>query len=93
MHNQILPAKIFGFLGNIAESGLTEISHYVSVMDIQQFHQTNLSEIQEELSQLIIKTQTLMDNPIPMKQNNLNLKTNLNNDVLQQYREAQQKSL
>ena len=45
MHNQILPAKIFGLLGNIAESGLTEISHYVSVMDIQQFHQTNLSEI------------------------------------------------
>ena len=93
MHNQILPAKIFGFLGNIAESGMTEISHYVSVMDIQQFHQTNLSEIQEELSQLIIKTQTLMDNPIPLKQNNLNLKTNLNNEALQEYREAQQKSL
>lgn len=34
-----------------------------------------------------------MDNPIPMQQNNLDLKTNLNNEVLQVYREAQQQSL
>lgn len=93
INNQTLPAKIFGFLSSLAESGLTEVGHYVSVMDIQRYHQTNLSEIQEELSKVIIKTQTLMDNPIPMQQNNLDLKTNLNNEVLQAYREAQQQSL
>ena len=66
INNQTLPAKIFGFLSSLAESGLTEVGHYVSVMDIQRYHQTNLSEIQEELSKVIIRTQTLMDNPIPV---------------------------
>lgn len=67
INNQTLPAKIFDFLSNLAESGLTEVGHYVSVMDIQRYHQTNLSEIQEELSKVIIRTQTLMDNPIPVQ--------------------------
>lgn len=34
INNQTLPAKIFGFLSSLAESGLTEVGHYVSVMDI-----------------------------------------------------------
>lgn len=64
---QSLPTSMFRFLSSMSESGLTDLSHYVSVMDIQRYHQTNLREIQEELSKVIIKTQTLLDNPIPMQ--------------------------
>lgn len=54
VHSQTLPLKIFLFLSALSESGLAELSHFVSVMDIQGYHQTNLREVQEELSKVII---------------------------------------
>ena len=55
----------------MTETGLTEVSHFISVMDIQSFHQTNMREIKDELSKTIIKAQTLLDNPVPFQQNTL----------------------
>jgi hypothetical protein len=57
----------------MTETGLTEVSHFISVMDVQSFHSINLREIKDELSKAIIKTQTLLDNPVPFQQNTLNL--------------------
>ena len=56
VNGQTLPIKIFTFLSSLAESGLTELQHYVGVLDIQRYHQINLSEIKEDLSKVIIKT-------------------------------------
>jgi hypothetical protein len=72
----------------LAESGLTELSYFVSVMDVQTFHQTNLREIGEELSKLIIKAQTLLDNPIPIQMNELDLKAEVNPEKIKAYKEA-----
>ena len=74
VNSQTLSVRIFQFMCSLSESGLTELQHYISVMDIKRYHQTNLSEIKEELSKLIIKTQTLLDNPVPQQKNTLDLK-------------------
>lgn len=34
-----LPLKMFKLLSSLAESGLVEVSHYVSVQDVQRYHQ------------------------------------------------------
>lgn len=82
LNSQALPTVIFQFLSSLAESGLTEVSHYISVLDVQRYHQTNLREIGEDLSKVIIRTQTLLDNPIPMKMNDLDLEANVDQDRL-----------
>jgi len=93
LNSQTLPTVIFQFLSSLAESGLTEVSHFISVLDVQRYHQTNLREIGGDLSKVIIRTQTLLDNPIPMKMNELELEANLNQDRLQRYRDALQRAL
>ena len=40
----------------MAESGLVEVSQFVSVQDVQRYHQTNLRDIDDELSKEIIRT-------------------------------------
>lgn len=45
MISQKLPLLIFEFVSSLAESGLIEVSHYISQVDLQRFHRTNLSEI------------------------------------------------
>lgn len=77
----------------MAESGLTDLQHFISVMDVQSFHQTNLREIQDTLSRIIIKTKALLDNPIPKQQNILDLKATIDNRLLDEFRQAQQQSL
>ena len=57
-------------------------------MDIQNYQQVNLREIQESLSKIIIKTKTLLDNPIPKHMNNIDLQANVDNDKLELYRDA-----
>jgi len=93
LNSQTLPTVIFQFLSSLAESGLTEVSHFISVLDVQRYHQTNLREIGGDLSKVIIRTQTLLDNPIPMKMNELELEANLNQERLQRYRDALQRAL
>ena len=51
----------------MAESGLIEVSQHMSAQDVQRYHQINLRDINEALSKIIIRTQTLIDNPIPVK--------------------------
>ena len=65
VNSQTLAIRIFMFIGSMSESGLTDITYFISVMDISSFQQTNLREIQDSLSQTIIKTKTVLDNPIP----------------------------
>ena len=56
LNSQTLPTVIFQFLSSLAESGLTEVTHFISVLDVQHYHQTNLREIGEDLSKVIIRT-------------------------------------
>ena len=83
-----LPFRLFQFLSSMAESGLIEVSHYISVLNVKSYHQNNLREIGDKLSKEIIRTQTLIDNPIPVKMSKLDLKAVLNQDKIQMYREA-----
>jgi hypothetical protein len=38
MQDGDLPIRLFQFLSSMAESGLIEVSHYVSVLDVQSYH-------------------------------------------------------
>ena len=76
---------MFKLLSSMAESGLVEVSHYVTVQDVQRYHQTNLRDIDDELSKEIIRTQTLLDNPIPIKMNKLDLNMQINQERLDRY--------
>ena len=61
----------------------------MSALDVQRYHQINLREIGDSLSKVIIRTQTLIDNPIPVKMNELNVKTaGLNSEKIDEYRFA-----
>jgi len=51
-----LVVQIFQLISSMSESGLTEVSHYISMMDVQRFHQINLREIGDTLSNLLIRT-------------------------------------
>lgn len=89
MQDGPLPINIFQFLSSMAESGLIEISQHISALDVQKYHQINLRDIRETLSKLIIRTQTLIDNPIPVKMNEINLQnTGLDGLKIEYYREA-----
>jgi competence protein ComGF len=77
----------------MAESGHVEVAHYVSTLDVQRYHRLNIREVGEKLSREIIRTQTFLDNPIPVKMNTLDFNSTMNNSKVEEYRNAYRKGV